>query len=101
MHVTVLALMQRYQLLVRAALPLLCIGDPNAFTQQDQRAPILPFQAIWLLKCRALTQEQYLDDTEMEDQVSVSIESSGFSPIRLSVCEIAVVSPDTQAEHVD
>lgn len=27
------------------------------------------FQAVWYLKCRALTQEQYLDDTEMEDQV--------------------------------
>ncbi|CAN0416912.1 unnamed protein product, partial [Ectocarpus sp. 13 AM-2016] len=26
-------------------------------------------QAIWYLKCRALTLEQYLDDTEMEEQV--------------------------------
>lgn len=32
-----------------------------------------PSQAIWYLKCRALTLEQYLDDTEMEEQVQVLI----------------------------
>lgn len=30
---------------------------------------ILLNQAVWYLKCRALTLEQYLDDTEMEEQV--------------------------------
>lgn len=32
-------------------------------------ACVLSHQAVWHLKCQALTQEQYLDDTEMEDQV--------------------------------
>jgi hypothetical protein len=26
-------------------------------------------QAVWYLKCRALTAQQYVDDTEMEEEV--------------------------------
>jgi hypothetical protein len=29
-------------------------------------------QAVWYLKCRALTAQQYVDDTEMEEEVSTT-----------------------------
>lgn len=43
-------------------------NDSKAFPKYD-----LPLQAVWYLKCRALTLEQYLDDTEMEEQVQILI----------------------------
>jgi hypothetical protein len=29
-------------------------------------------QAVWYLKCRALTAQQYVDDTEMEEEVCIA-----------------------------
>lgn len=49
-----------------------CVSLLYAVVRLNVRKYDLPSsQAIWYLKCRALTLEQYLDDTEMEEQVQL------------------------------